>query len=179
MTQEYVGAVKLFAGNFAPRQFAVCQGATMAISQNQALFALLGTIYGGNGTTTFQLPNLASRAPIGVGQNLQGSNYVIGQIGGVENVMLSQATTPSHTHTFNASTSATTSSTAGPTVVVGALKAADHTFYATPGQTGFTPARMNANAVSAQGGMTQHSNIQASLGINYIIALFGVFPSRN
>ena len=98
MSDAYMGEIKAFGFPFAPRNFALCNGATIAISQNNALFALLGTYYGGNGTTTFQLPNLQSRYPIGQGQGLGLSQYVIGEVGGVENVTLLQNNMPIHTH---------------------------------------------------------------------------------
>jgi microcystin-dependent protein len=179
MAEEYLGAVKLFAGTFAPRGYALCQGATLSIAQNSALFALLGTIYGGNGISTFQLPNLAGRVPIGQGQGQNLSNRMIGETGGLENVALQQSTLPSHSHVLNAATNPTTTSTAGFSVLTGGLKAGDPTFYVGPGEPGFATVSLAAGAVSTQGSGVAHNNIQTSLGIIYIIAMQGIFPSRN
>ena len=179
MVQEYLGAVKLFAGNFAIRGYAFCAGQVLSIQQNTALFAILGTTYGGNGVNNFQLPDLRSRLPIGQGNGQGLSPRVIGEIGGVENVSLLSNNVPPHNHLFNASSTPTTTGTAGPTVQPGALKAADGTFYTAPGQTNLNLVGLNQGAVQPQGGNLPHNNIQPSMGINYIIALQGVFPSRN
>lgn len=179
MVEEYLGAVKLFAGNFAIRSYAFCAGQLMAINQNAALFSILGTTYGGNGVQNFALPDLRSRLPIGQGNGQGLTPRVLGEVGGVENVNLLSSNVPQHNHVFNASTTPTTTVTAGPTVLHGALKAADGAFYTAPGETGLTLVAMNAAAVGQQGGNGAHNNIQPSMGINYIIALQGVFPSRN
>jgi microcystin-dependent protein len=179
MVEEYLGAVKLFAGNFAIRGYAFCAGQTMSIQQNTALFSILGTSYGGNGIQTFQLPDLRSRLPIGQGNGQGLTPRVVGENGGVENVGLLSNNMPPHNHVFNASTTPTTTGTAGPAVMPGALKAADGTFYTAPGQAGLSLVALNQGAVQPQGGSLPHNNIQPSMGINYIIALQGVFPSRN
>jgi microcystin-dependent protein len=179
MVEEYLGAVKLFAGNFAIRGFAFCAGQTMSIQQNTALFAILGTTYGGNGVQTFQLPDLRSRLPIGQGNGQGLSPRVVGETGGSENVALLPTNMPPHNHVFNASTTPTTTGAAGPSVVPGALKSTDGTFYTAPGQAGLSLVAMNQGAVQRQGGNLPHNNIQPSMGINYIIALQGIFPSRN
>jgi microcystin-dependent protein len=151
----------------------------LSIQQNSALFAILGTTYGGNGTTTFQLPDLRSRLPIGQGNGQGLSPRVLGEVGGVENVGLLSSNVPAHNHLFNASTTPTTTGTAGPTVQPGSLKSADGTFYTATGQTNLNLVALNQGAVTPQGGNLPHNNIQPSMGINYIIALQGVFPSRN
>jgi microcystin-dependent protein len=179
MAQEFIGAVKLFAGNFAISNYSFCNGATLAISQNQALFSLLGTTYGGNGVTTFQLPDLRGRVPISQGQGPGLTNRVIGTPGGLENVTLTTATTPPHQHAFNASTGATTTAVAGPSVVTGKLQSTDGAFYTAAGQPGFTLVNLNANAVSQMGGGQAHNNQQPTLAISYLISLYGIFPSRN
>src|SRR5271163_1432222 len=111
MSDQYLGQIGLFSFNFAPKGWALCNGQTLSISQNTALFSLLGTTYGGNGTTTFALPNLQSRTPVHMGTLENGSTYTLGAEGGVETVTLDFTNTPSHTHTLSASTaSATTNS---------------------------------------------------------------------
>jgi microcystin-dependent protein len=179
MVEEYLGAVKLFAGNFAIRGFAFCAGQTMSIQQNTALFSILGTTYGGNGVQSFQLPDLRSRLPIGQGNGQGLTPRVVGENGGVENVTLTSNNVPPHNHVFNASTTATTTGAAGPAVMPGALKSADGTYYTATGQAGLSLVALNPGALAAQGGSQQHNNIQPSMGINYIIALQGIFPSRN
>jgi microcystin-dependent protein len=179
MVQEYLGAVKLFAGNFAISGYAFCAGQTMSIQQNTALFSILGTTYGGNGVQSFLLPDLRSRLPIGWGNGQGLTPRVIGENGGVENVSLTTATVPPHNHLFNASTTTTTTGTAGSTVIPGNLKTADGDFYTAPGQPGLALATLSPSAVTPQGGSLPHNNIQPSMGINYVIALQGIFPSRN
>jgi microcystin-dependent protein len=179
MAQEYLGAVKLFAGNFTIKGYAACAGQLMSIQQNTALFSLLGTVYGGNGTQTFGLPDLRGRVPVHQGNGAGLTPRVIGAISGTENATLLQTNVPSHTHFMNAATNATTSSVAGSTVLPGGLKSADGGFYAAPGQPDFTTQTMNPAAVGMQGGNLGHNNMQPSLVINFMIALQGIFPSRN
>jgi microcystin-dependent protein len=179
MATEYLGAVKIFAGGFAIKGYALCQGQLLSIQQNTALFSLLGTTFGGNGVSNFQLPDLRSRLPIGQGNGQGLTPRVIGEIGGVENVTLLTATVPSHGHTFNASTTVGNTNAPGSTVLAGSTAPTDGAFYVNPTQSGFTPDVMNAQAISPQGGNLPHNNIQPSMGINYQIALVGVYPSRN
>jgi microcystin-dependent protein len=180
MVEEYLGAVKIFAGDYAILNYAMCQGQTMSIAQNNALFALLGTTYGGNGISTFMLPNLQSALPLGWGNGQGLTPRVIGETGGVENVTVLSNAVPSHTHLFNASSNPTTTNSAGPTVLLGTLNAAtDGGFYVTPSQTVIPDlVSLNTTAVSSVGGNQPHNNIQPSMGINYIICLAGIFPSR-
>src|ERR1700720_883492 len=109
MASPYLSQITMFGGNFAPKNYALCNGQTLAINQNQALFSLLGTTYGGNGVTTFQLPNLQSSLPLSFNQGPGLSFYSLGQTGGSPSVTLSQSTTPAHSHTFNATKSDATS----------------------------------------------------------------------
>jgi microcystin-dependent protein len=179
--QEYLGAIKLFAGNFAIKGFAFTQGQLMSIQQNTALFSLLGTAYGGNGVTTFALPNLQSRLPIGQGTGPGLSTRTIGEIGGADNVTLLSANVQPHTHAFNGANAInqTSTSTAGPTVVLGPVGAGSrNTFYAPAGSPGITSQLLNAGAVGSVGGNLPHNNIQPSMGMNYIIALIGIFPTQ-
>ena len=177
MAIDYVGAIKIFAGNFAPRGYALAQGQTMSIQQNAALFSLLGTYYGGNGVSNFQLPDLRSRLPIGQGQGNGLSPRAIGEIGGVENVSLLSANVPQHNHVFNASTTPATTNVAGSTVLLGAA-AGTATFYLPASAPSAAVVPLNNQAIAAAGGSLPHNNIQPSMGINYIIALNGVFPPR-
>jgi len=177
MVTEYLGAVKVFAGNFAPKGYAMTWGQLLSIQQNTALFSLLGTTFGGNGVSNFQLPDLRSRVPIGWGNGQGLTPRVMGELGGTENVSLLTSNVPPHNHVFNASTTAASGHVAGPTVLLGAL-AAGTEFYATQG-TGTTAVPINNSAVSFQGGNLPHNNVQPSMALTYIIALSGVFPSRD
>lgn len=176
----YVGEIRMVGFNFAPTGWALCAGQLLPISQNQALFALLGTTFGGNGQTTFGLPDLRSRVPINQGQGTGLSNYVMGETGGSENVNLTQAQMPSHNHLINVNNANGTAS--DPT---GGIPAKGYTGdgrnptlipnYTTANATGqFAP-----NAVTQTGGSQPHQNIQPYLCVNFIIALVGVFPSRS
>jgi microcystin-dependent protein len=176
---EYLGAVKLFAGTFAIKGYAFAAGQLMSIQQNTALFALLGTYYGGNGTSTFQLPDLRSRLPVGQGQGPGLSFYTIGEFAGYENVTLNIAEVPPHTHQMYASTSSGVTNAPGSNVLAGNLASTDGAFYTHSTQQGFAPELMNPNALQVQGGNQPHNNIQPCMGINYIIALVGVFPTQN
>jgi microcystin-dependent protein len=180
--QEYLGAIKLFAGNYAIKGYAFTQGQLMSIQQNTALFSLLGTVYGGNGVSTFALPNLQSRLPISWGNGSGLTPRVIGEEGGVDNVSLLSSNVSPHTHVFNAANpiNQTSTNAAGPTVLLGPVGGGStHTFYAPATASDFQTQLLNQGAVSPVGGNLPHNNIQPSMGINYIIALNGVFPSRN
>lgn len=182
MAADYLGAIKLFAGNYAIFGYALAQGQILPLSQYQALFALLGTTYGGNGTSNFQLPNLQSSLPIGQGNGQGLTPRVIGETGGVENVTLQSTTVPPHSHVFNAASAVNGSSgsVAGATVLLGPVDAGTQgAFYAPAGAPGFAAAVLNQGAIGPAGGNQPHNNIQPSMGITYIIAMSGIFPSRN
>ena len=186
MTNAFLGQIAMFGGNFAPRTTAFCNGQTLNIAQNQALFSLIGTTYGGNGQTTFLLPNLQSRLPIHQGQGSGLSPYSLGQNGGVNTVTLTQQTTPTHNHTLNATQAITTTATIGNTVLPGqptvAIAPANPAFYAfqgVPPLPVLVPHPMNAAACSNTGGSQPHPNLMPSLCISFIIYLQGIFPSRN
>lgn len=170
MSSPYVGEIRIFAGNFAPQGWSTCAGQTMAISQNDVLFALIGTTYGGDGVQTFNLPDLQGRAPIH-----QGNSFMIGERGGVESVALTVGQLPAHTHAVNSSSSrGNTSSPAG------ALWATDGTGVAAPyRKSGGTPVALAPATVAQAGGGQAHENRQPYLALTYIIALFGIFPSQN
>ncbi len=167
--------ILLFAGNFAPKYWAFCNGQLISISQNAALFSLLGTNYGGNGTTTFGLPDLRGRVAVGTGQG-PGLSYIqLGQMSGTESVTLNLTQIPSHSHQLTGSTLA--GSTSLPT---GALLAntgtLDKEYTSTSGAANVA---MNAASIGNAGGSQPFSILQPYLGLTYIICVQGLFPSRN
>jgi microcystin-dependent protein len=179
----FVGQIMMFAGNYAPNGYAFCNGQTMSISQNSALFSLLGTTYGGNGTSTFLLPNLQSRLPVGQGTGAGLSPYVLGQTAGVDTVTLTPQTMPAHTHALNATKTQGSAATIGNTVLPGTPPAgpANLFFYAnqpagSPALTYFTLA---GGVVSIAGSGQPHTNLMPSLCITFVIALVGIFPTRS
>ncbi|TGE21676.1 phage tail protein [Hymenobacter aquaticus] len=180
---EYIGIVKLFGGNFAPRDWAFCNGQLLPINQYQALFAVIGTFYGGNGTTNFALPNLNGRVAVGMGQSQSQTNYTIGQVGGVETVTLTTQQMPAHTHQLVGNTA--TGNVASPAgamlgAATGSISTGDEVTVnpyttTTPG----TPTPMSPSAIAPVGGSQAHENRPPFLALNYIICLNGVFPSRS
>jgi microcystin-dependent protein len=164
MSEPFLGEIRTFAFNFAPKGWAFCQGQLLSINQNTALFSLLGTMYGGNGQTTFGLPNLQGRAPLHVGLG-----SVQGQVGGEETHVLTTSEMPSHNHPVNARP---TPAVGSPT---GALWAASSkTVFAASSTT-----TMSAAALSTTGNNQAHDNMPPYLVLNFAIALQGIFPSRN
>jgi microcystin-dependent protein len=176
-----LGSIFLFAGNFAPRGYALCQGQLIAISSNAALFSILGTTYGGNGTTTFALPDLRGRAPIGVGQGAGLQPIVLGQSQGVETVTLSANNMPKHNHTIGCDSNANDTTALSPANAF--ISAQASVGQGGSGVTNFSPGPANATlaatAVSQAGASLPFSVQNPCLGITYIIATQGVFPSRN
>jgi len=183
MTQPYLGQITMFAGNFAPRGWMFCNGQTLSIQQYAALFSLLGTAYGGNGTTTFQLPNLQSRLPVAQGQGSGLSNYFLGQAAGTPTVNLTLQNMPNHTHMLNATTAMANTGTIGTNTLPAQPNGpiASPEFYAAPvsGQPAPTPQAMAAGACGPAGGNQPHNNMMPSLCITFIIAMSGIFPSRS
>lgn len=189
----FIGEIVLFAGNFAPRTWALCNGQLLAISSNPALFSILGTTYGGDGRTTFALPDLRGRTPVHPGHGPGLSDYYLGQRGGTERVTLTLSQMPSHSHIANTSnlTSVIGASTADATLQTpeaGAVLAKAATdlgdavnLYASGTPTVALSGGIASGSVTVvnNGGSQYHTNIQPFLGINYIIALQGIFPSRN
>ena len=171
MAEPFVGEIRTFGFNFAPSGWAMCNGQLMPISQNTALFSLLGTQYGGNGTTTFALPNLQGRVGIHQGQGAGLSPYTIGQVSGTENVTLTQNQMPQHGHGVVANDSAATA-----TRPAGAVPARTTTSTHAAGPDGTA---MNAGMIGTSGASLPFSIIQPFLCVNFCIALFGIFPSRN
>jgi microcystin-dependent protein len=166
----YIGEIRMFAGNFAPVGWALCQGQTLAISENDTLFNLIGTTYGGDGQTTFNLPDLSSRLPVHMGTSPQGGTFLLGQSGGAEQVTLSTQQIPSHSHPLQAA-----HVTGDQITPSGNLPA--NSFNVTPYINDVPSASMNAGAITSVGGSQPHDNMQPFLCINFIISLFGVFPS--
>ena len=166
MSNNYLGEIRMFGGNFAPVGWALCQGQLLAISENEALFNLIGTTYGGDGQSTFALPDLRGRLPVEVG-----TGFALAQSGGAETVTLTSSQMPTHSHFPHASTNpgdagspngAVWATTSGPAA------------YATTGAL----AQMDAAAVGAAGGSQPHDNMPPFLCVNFIIALEGLFPSQ-
>ncbi|MDB6053818.1 MAG: phage tail collar domain protein [Verrucomicrobiales bacterium] len=174
MATPFIGEITLFAGNFAPRGWAFCNGQLLSISQNTALFSILGTTYGGNGQTTFALPDLRGRVPIHPGQGPGLSNYNLGQLGGTENVTLSTTQLPPHNHPVNAVASG--GNQASP---VGNLPAVESTGTSKDFSNAATTGQMSPGMIANTGGGSPVPVLQPYGCVNYIIALQGIFPSRN
>lgn len=171
MPEPFVGEIRMFAGNFAPAGWMFCEGQLLPISENDILFQLIGTTYGGDGEETFQLPDLRGRLPLHQGTR-DGTTYILGESGGVEQVTLTTQQIPVHTHALLASSATGTS----PSPVDNVLASSNVvSMYKT--STATTP--MNAQAAGPAGGSQPHTNFQPYLCINFIISLFGVYPSPN
>ncbi len=171
MAQPYIGEIRMFGGSFAPAGWAFCNGQTLAISENDALFTLIGTTYGGDGQETFNLPDLQGRVPVHMGSLPGGGTYTIGEEGGVESVNLTLQQIPNHNHSFLASTGPGTAPTPVGNIV-GESVSLNTLIQDTPG------AAMNAAAITGTGGSQPHENMQPYLCISFIISLFGIFPSQ-
>lgn len=171
MTIPYIGEIRMFAGTFAPVGWAFCDGQLLSIASNDALFSLIGTIYGGNGQTTFALPDLRGRAPVHQGQGAGLSSYSVGQIGGVEQVTVATALMPAHTHTPVASTDAATASSPADRVW-----AASANYHAYAPDLGAGATAMGPGALAPAGGSQPHDNMSPHLAVHFIIALEGIWP---
>jgi microcystin-dependent protein len=172
MSSPFVAEIKMFAGNFPPSGYATCDGQLLPISQNTALFSLLGTFYGGDGKSTFALPNLQGSAPIGVGQGAGLSDRVLGEQAGAATVTLLPTEFPAHTHALNAyADDLADVNTPSTDVILGATKAM--TLYEP-----VTDTQLNFQALSLAGSSLPHNNMQPVLTMLFIIALQGVFPQR-
>ena len=172
MAQPYVGEIRIFAGNFAPAGWMFCEGQLLPISENETLFQLIGTTYGGDGEETFALPNLQSRVPIHMGKGPDGTTYQLAEAAGTEEVTLTIQQIASHNHALLASTAAGGQNNASAQVIA-ASPSVQLFIQDTPDST-----LNNANAVTAVGGSQPHSNFQPYLCLNFIISLFGIFPSQ-
>lgn len=174
---SYTGEIRLFAGNYAPEGWAICDGRQLAVNDYQPLFALIGTLYGGNGTTTFALPDLRGRVPIGQGQAIGLTPRVLGQTGGNETVSLTASQIPAHNHLINVTTTAATTTTPGNSVNLAATTAPTSNYLAATGA--FSTERVLAPATIGQSGASaQHQNMMSTVALNYIISLNGIFPVR-
>jgi len=175
MSQPYVGEIRMFGGNFAPAGWMLCQGQLLPISENETLFNLIGTTYGGDGQSTFALPDLQSRMPIHLG-TFQGNQFVLAEATGVETVTLTVNQLPGHNHPLLATNSGQTQIPSGSAIPA----------LATSPQTGVqvygplvTQTNLNPSTIGQDGGGQPHSNLQPFLAVNFIISLFGIFPSQN
>ncbi|ATE72338.1 phage tail protein [Lysobacter capsici] len=176
MTEVFLGQIMTVGFNFAPKGFALCNGQLLPIAQNQALFSLLGTMYGGNGTTNFALPNMQSRTPVGAGQSVDGgwnpTPYQYGETGGVENVTLLTPQLPSHNHQLCGVTTAA------------AGRNPTNNFYGTTSPaiyaaTGKTQVALSPATIGQTGSTSPHPNLQPYCVLNFVIATQGIYPSRN
>ena len=172
MPEPYVGEIRMFAGSFAPAGWMTCEGQTLPISENEILFQLIGTTYGGDGESTFNLPNLASRVPIHMGTGPGGTSYQIGEAAGTEQETLTIQQIPIHTHAMIASLDSGGSSTPTSNILAQSPNIKVYAEVDPPTQT------MAASSVGPQGGSQPHENCQPFLVINFIISLFGRFPSQ-
>jgi microcystin-dependent protein len=180
MSTPFIGEIRMFGGNYAPRNWALCNGQIIGIAQNQALFSLIGTTFGGDGVSTFRLPDLEGRLPIGEGQGPGMSPRVVGESAGAETVTLTQATIPAHTHMLVASNAPADVSEIGSSTLPGAVTAPAHFYTVNDGTTPPpTPGFLAAGSVGLSGGNQPHSNLMPSLCMSFIISLAGVYPSRN
>jgi microcystin-dependent protein len=165
MAQPYVGEIRMFAGNFAPAGWMFCEGQLLPISENETLFQLIGTTYGGDGQSTFALPDLRGRIPLH-----QGNGFILAETGGAEEITLTVNQIPAHSHAFLAA--ATTGDQVSPAGLV-----ASSSFNVTPYINDVPNGNMSPAAVSSIGGSQPHTNFQPYLCVDFIISLFGIFPS--
>lgn len=172
MADPFVAEIRMFAGNFAPKGWAYCNGQVLPISQNTALFTLLGTTYGGDGKTTFALPDLQGRVPMHPGNGPGLTGRVLGENGGNETVTLLPSEMPAHTHAVSMGAFAAAATTTNPQNQLPA-QTAENSY----SQTG-TPVDMAPGTLAVSGGGQSHNNLQPYLVLNFIIALQGVFPQR-
>jgi microcystin-dependent protein len=169
MGSPYVAEIRIFAGTFAPSGWAFCNGQLLSISEYQTLFTLIGTTYGGDGVTTFGLPNLQSRVPIHMGTDRQGTAWIQGQPAGTENVTLTVAQMPQHNHTVMAN------ATGGSSNPTGNIYGGGQPMFSTNAPS----VQMSNSVISNSGGSASHSNLMPFLTVSFIISLFGIFPSQN
>jgi microcystin-dependent protein len=184
MSQPFIGQIIMFGGNFAIQNYAFCNGQLMNISDNPTLFNLIGTTYGGDGVQTFALPNLQSRVAIHQGQGQGLSNYVLGQAAGTEDITLSTQQMPQHPHAFVASATPAQSGGLSPsTAVLPGKPSQSSTGYLYVAANGSSPPptakTLAASACGPGGSSQQHPNIMSVLCVNFLIALYGIYPSQN
>ena len=172
MAEPFIGEIRIFAGNFAPRGWALCDGQLLSVSQNDALFSLFGTIYGGDGRTTFALPDLRGRVPVHQGQGPGLTDRRIGAKAGAENVTLTAGQVSAHTHTLRGSSNF--GSDTSPTNNVMATASGANIYNSGAA----TLTQLDLGAVSPTGNSQAHTNVMPFQCVNFIVALFGVYPSR-
>jgi len=170
MSQPFVGEIRMFGGNFAPVGWAFCDGRSLPISENEVLFQLIGTTYGGDGEETFNLPNLQGRVPIH-----QGTGFQIGQAGGVPSVTLTSQQMPTHGHPLLGSTATAAGTNPQNTVFAHLPDAGVQSAYGSTAPFG----AIDSSSVSPIGGSQPHDNMQPYLAVNFIISLYGIFPQQN
>jgi microcystin-dependent protein len=176
MGQPFIGEIRMFGGNFAPAGWALCAGQVLPISENETLLQLIGTTYGGDGQSTFNLPDLQGRVPVHMGTARSGTNYTIGEKAGVESVTLTVNQLPSHNHPLLATASTPSLS---PSNALPATANSTEPGVNTYGPGTGSSTNLTASTILSDGGSQPHSNIQPILAINFIISLFGIFPSQN
>ena len=174
MAEPFLGEIRIWGCNFAPRNWAFCTGQLLPISQYTSLFSLLGTNYGGNGTTNFGLPDLRGIVPMAWGQSTAGSTYDLGETGGASIVTLTEQTVPPHTHPLHATPRNATLDTPDTKATLGRQTA---NYYKQPSGAA-TPQPLAAGIVDMQGGSQPHNNMMPFMGMNFCIALQGIFPPR-
>jgi microcystin-dependent protein len=173
---NYLGEIRLFAGTFAPLNWSFCDGSLLSIAENDTLFALIGTTYGGDGVNTFALPDLRGRVPIGQGTGPGLTNRPLGESEGTETVTLVASQMPPHSHTVFATQS--TAEFQSPEANMPAQLPTGTVFYAPQQTPPVNPIALDPDVISNSGGGQPHSNLMASVGMSYIIALQGIFPSQ-
>ncbi|NRR31889.1 phage tail protein [Oxalobacteraceae bacterium] len=178
MSNPYIGEIRMFGGNFPPYGWAFCDGSLQAISENDALFNLLGTTYGGDGVETFGLPDLRGRVPVHIG-GLNGNQYQLGEKAGTENVTLTSATIPAHSHAMSASTAAPLPATGPVDLSSGAYVPASPLPKPKLYNNEAPDTQLSGGSISAAGGSIAHDNMAPFQAVNFIIALYGIFPSPN
>jgi microcystin-dependent protein len=173
VSNPYVGEIRMFGGNFAPSGWAICGGQLLPISENEALFQLLGTTYGGDGQSTFGLPDLQGRVPLHQGTGDFGTTYTVGENGGVETVTLTSPQLPIHSHLPQGSTDPATSSSPQDRVLASISAAGTRSAYGTDPPYG----ALHPSSLTSDGGSQPHDNLQPYLVVNFIISLYGVYPT--
>jgi microcystin-dependent protein len=174
VAQPYIGEIRIFAGNFAPAGWMDCDGQLLAISENDVLFQLIGTTYGGDGQTTFALPNLQSRVPVHMGTGADGITYQLAETGGVETVTLTTQQMPVHTHVLSGSSNQANANTTSGNLLATIPLSAGQFAYGTVAP--ILP--LDVSSIGPDGGSQPHENMQPYNVLRYIISLFGIFPSQ-
>ena len=175
MGQPFVGEIRMFGGNFAPAGWMTCDGQLIPINENETLFTLIGTTYGGDGQSTFALPNLAARVPVHMGTGPGATQFPIGQNGGTASVTLTTAQLPSHNHLLAATSSGQQQTPAANTLPADAVPGNSEVY----GPVGSAPTQLAANTIGLGGSGQPHDNMQPYLVITFIISMFGLFPTQS